>query len=100
MSCFESLIVISLLKVLICFACSQLFETIAQNCLNIRSLVIDFLPEEYDEDDFDDIEVKDLGWITSFERLEKLTIKCNVSSRMSGSWHGVLKEKFSFVKKC
>ena len=81
------------------FAFSKLFETIAENCLNIRSLVIDFLPEDYnDGEPIDDIEVKDLGWITSFERLEKLTIKCNVSS-MSGSWHGVLKEKCFFCKK-
>ena len=82
------------------FVFSNLFETIAENCLSIRSLVIDFLPEDYDDGEpIDDIEVKDLGWITSFERLEKLTIKCNVSSRMSGSWHGVLKEKCFFCKK-
>ena len=81
------------------FVFSKLFETIAENCLNIRSLVIDFLPEDYDDGEpIDDIEVKDLGWITSFERLEKLTIKCNVSS-MSGSWHGALKEKCFFCKK-
>ena len=80
------------------FVFSNLFETIAENCLNIRSLVIDFLPDDDVDDDIDGIEVKDLGWITSFERLEKLTIKCNVSS-MSGSWHGVLKEKCFFCKK-
>ena len=81
------------------FVFSNLFETIAENCLSIRSLVIDFLPDDdVDDDDIDGIEVKDLGWITSFERLEKLTIKCNVSL-MSGSWHGELKEKCFFCKK-
>ena len=67
-------------------------------------MVIDFLPDDDDDDDIDDIEVKDLGWITSFERLEKLTIKGNVSSisetgMFKTTWHGVLKEKCFFCKK-
>ena len=61
--------------------------------------MIDFLPEDYDDGEpIDDIEVKDLGWITSFERLEKLAVKCNVSL-VTGNWHGVLKEKCFFCKK-
>ena len=69
-------------------------------------MVIDILPEDGgDWDDFPDIfEVGDLGWITSFERLEKLTIKGNVSSisetgMFKTTWHGVLKEKCFFCKK-
>ena len=59
---------------------SELFETIAKNCVSIRSLEIDIQADDcFDYDDVPDyIEVADLGWITSFERLEKLTIKCNV----------------------
>ena len=57
----------------------------------------------FDYDDVPDyIEVADLGWITSFERLEKLTIKCNVHfPSMAGvsSWHDILKEKCFFCKK-
>ena len=58
---------------------------------------------DFDYDDVPDyIEVADLGWITSFERLEKLTIKCNVHfPSMAGvsSWHDILKEKCFFCKK-
>ena len=67
--------------------------------------MIDIAPEDGDWDDSHSVfEVEDLGWITSFERLEKLTIKGNVSSiRETGmfktTWHGVLKEKCFFCKK-
>ena len=82
----------------------KLFETIAENCVSIRSLVIDIVPEDGDWDDSPSVfEVEDLGWITSFERLEKLTIKGNVSSMegryITRSWHDVLKEKCFFCKK-
>jgi hypothetical protein len=55
----------------------KLFETIAENCVSIRSLVIDIVPEDGDWDDSPSVfEVEDLGWITSFEGLEKLKRQC------------------------
>ena len=66
--------------------------------------MIDIAPEDGDWDDSHSVfEVEDLGWITSFERLEKLTIKGNVSSMegryVTTSWHKALKEKCFFCKK-
>ena len=87
---------------------SELFEAIAKYCVNIRSLVIDIQPEDYlDYDDIgSEIDVESLGWITSFERLEKLTIKCTLHGNghtsmreLETSWHDVLKEKCFFCKK-
>ena len=62
-------------------------------------MVIDIQPEDYlDYDDIGSkIDVESLGWITSFDRLEKLTIKCTLHGNghtsmreLETSWHDVL----------